>query len=111
MTSTVVQRSVEVVGSAAVFVDHAAGLDVAWETLDAELVCAAAVADIVACSGGDGVVLRCTVDDIVAPVVLDGTVVDIVWAAPVCCTLGNTAVFGCTVDCHCGAGPALGVAC
>lgn len=117
MTNTVVQHSVEVVGTAAVSVDfaavdHSAGLDVVWETLDAELVCIVPVADTVACSDvGVGVVLQCTVVDIVAPVVLDCTVVDIVLGAPVCCTLGDIAdVFGCTVDCHCGAGPAFAVA-
>lgn len=118
MTSTVVQHSVEVVGNTVDFAlfDRADGLNaVVWETVDAELVCAAPVADTVACSDVDmrtGVVLECTVDT-AAPVVLDCSVVDIVLDGPLCCTLGDIAVvFGCTVDdCRCGVGTAFAVAC
>lgn len=110
LPSTVVQHYVEVVYTAAVFVDHAA----VWETVDAELVCAVPVADSVACRDNVGAlaVLGCNVG-ILPPVVLDCSVVETVLGAPVCCTLGDIAVvFGCTVeDCHFGVGSAFAVAC
>lgn len=61
MTSTVVQHSVEVVGTSVAFVDvdHAAGLDAAGrETEDVGLVCAVPVADAVVCCNDvcDGIV-------------------------------------------------------
>lgn len=110
------QYSVEVVCTAAVFVDFAAGLDaVVGEAEGAEQVCAVPVADSVACSDVDVgalVVLGCNVD-ISPPVVLDCTVVETAPGAPVCCTLADIAVvFGCSVDdCHCGVGTAFAVAC
>lgn len=119
MSSTAVQHSAEVVGTAAVFddfaVDHAAELGaVAWETVDAEMMCSVLLADTAACNDvdvGAAVVLECT-GDTVAPVVLDCTAVDIVQGAPVFVALGDTvAVFGYTADCCCGVGTAFAVAC
>lgn len=121
MTSIVMQHSLEIVGTAVVFVelavvDHAAGVDNdVWETVDVDLTFVVLVADNAACNDADmgaGAVLECAVDDTVAPVVLGYTVVDTVLGAHVFCTLGDIAVgFDCTVDCCYGVGTAFAVAC